>query len=100
MKKILHVAQREFIATAGTKAFIFGIFVTPLVIGVLMLFIPRMAIEDPPAITAAWTSSTRPARSPPDWRPTWSPRASRRAGGRRSSGSGKPCPPRSGRRAA
>jgi ABC-2 type transport system permease protein len=51
MKKILHVAQREFIATAGTKAFIFGIFVTPLVIGVLMLFIPRMAIEDPPAIT-------------------------------------------------
>jgi ABC-type Na+ efflux pump permease subunit len=50
MRKTLYIAQREFIATAGTKAFIFGIFVMPVVIGILMLFIPRMAIEDPPAI--------------------------------------------------
>ena len=50
MKKILYVAQREFLATAGTKAFIFGILVTPLVIGVLILLIPWMSRQDPPAI--------------------------------------------------
>ena len=49
MKKILYVAQREFLATAGTKAFIFGILVTPLVIGVLILLIPWMSRQDPPA---------------------------------------------------
>ena len=50
MKKILYVAQREFLATAGTKAFIFGILVTPLVVGVLVLLIPWMSRQDPPAI--------------------------------------------------
>ena len=50
MRKILHVAQREFLATAGTKAFIFGILVTPLVVGVLILLIPWMNRQDPPAI--------------------------------------------------
>jgi len=53
MTKILHVAQREFIATAGTKAFIFGILVTPLVIGVLMLLVPWMSRQDPPAIAGS-----------------------------------------------
>lgn len=53
MKKILHVAQREFIATAGTRAFILGILVTPLVIGALLLLIPRMSIQDPPAISGS-----------------------------------------------
>jgi len=53
MRKILHVAQREFLATAGTKAFIFGILVTPLVIGVLILLVPRMSIQDPPAIAGS-----------------------------------------------
>jgi ABC-type Na+ efflux pump permease subunit len=53
MKKILYVAQREFIATAGTRAFIVGILVTPLVIGVLILLVPWMAREDPPAIAGS-----------------------------------------------
>jgi ABC-type Na+ efflux pump permease subunit len=53
MKKILYVAQREFIATAGTKAFIFGILVMPLVIGVLILLIPWMSRQDPPAIAGS-----------------------------------------------
>jgi ABC-type Na+ efflux pump permease subunit len=53
MRKILHVAQREFIATAGTRAFILGILGTPLVIGVLLLLIPRMSIQDPPAISGS-----------------------------------------------
>ncbi len=50
MRKILLVAQREFLATAGTKAFIFGILVTPLLIGVLILLIPWMSRTNPPAI--------------------------------------------------
>ena len=53
MKKILYVAQREFIATAGTKAFIFGILVTPLVVGVLILLIPWLSRHDPPAIAGS-----------------------------------------------
>jgi ABC-type Na+ efflux pump permease subunit len=51
MRKVLHVARREFLATAGTRAFIFGILVTPLVIGVLILLIPWMSRENPPAIS-------------------------------------------------
>jgi ABC-type Na+ efflux pump permease subunit len=53
MKKILHVAQREFLATAGTKAFIFGILVTPLVMGVLILLVPWMSRQDAPAIAGS-----------------------------------------------
>lgn len=53
MKKILYVAQREFIATAGTRAFIFGILVMPLVIGVLILLVPWMSRQDPPAIAGS-----------------------------------------------
>ncbi len=53
MKKILYVAQREFIATAGTRAFIFGILVTPLVVGVLIVLIPWMSRQDPPAIAGS-----------------------------------------------
>ena len=50
MKKVLYVAQREFLATAGTKAFIFGILVTPLVVGVLILLVPWFSHQDAPAI--------------------------------------------------
>jgi ABC-type Na+ efflux pump permease subunit len=53
MKKILYVAQREFLATAGTRAFIVGILVTPIVIGVLILLVPWFAREDPPAIAGS-----------------------------------------------
>jgi ABC-type Na+ efflux pump permease subunit len=53
MRKILYVAQREFLATAGTRAFILGILVTPLVIGVLILLVPWMSRQDPPAISGS-----------------------------------------------
>jgi len=53
MKKIWYVAQREFLATAGTRAFIFGILVTPLVVGVLILLIPWMSHQNPPAIAGS-----------------------------------------------
>ena len=33
MKKVLYVAAREFTATVTTKGFVFGILITPLLIG-------------------------------------------------------------------
>lgn len=50
MKKILLVAQREFLATAGTRAFIFGVLVTPLLIGLMIFILPRMMHNSPPKV--------------------------------------------------
>jgi len=50
MKKIVHVAEREFLATAGTKAFIFGVLIMPVVVGVLIVVMPRMWREGPPKV--------------------------------------------------
>ena len=55
MKKILRVAQREFLATAGTKAFIFGVLITPVLIGALMLIMARMMRAGPPAVEGTVT---------------------------------------------
>jgi ABC-2 type transport system permease protein len=50
MRKILLIAQREFLATAGTKAFVFGVLVGPVVVGALFLIFPRMLREGPPKV--------------------------------------------------
>jgi len=50
VKKILLVAQREFLATAGTRAFIFGVLVAPLLIGTLIAILPRMIHNAPPKV--------------------------------------------------
>jgi ABC-2 type transport system permease protein len=50
MKKILCVATREFLATVTRKAFIIGILITPLMIGILILVFPRMINRTPPRI--------------------------------------------------
>jgi len=50
MKKILHVALREFLATVATKGFIFGILVTPLLIGLMIVVMPRLMREAPPKV--------------------------------------------------
>ncbi len=50
MKKILCVAKREFLATVTTKAFIIGIFVAPLLIGVFIVMFPRMINRTPPKV--------------------------------------------------
>jgi len=42
MKKILLVAQREFIATVSTKAFIVGLLIMPLMFAVIAVVFPRM----------------------------------------------------------
>jgi len=50
MRKILLIAQREFLATAGTKAFVFGVLVGPVVVGALFLIFPRILREGPPKV--------------------------------------------------
>src|SRR5215467_5982134 len=42
MKKILLVAGREFVATVSTKAFIIGLLIMPLMIGVSIVIFPRL----------------------------------------------------------
>jgi ABC-2 type transport system permease protein len=42
MQKILKIAQREYIETVKTKAFIFGILMLPIMIGLIIFFVRRM----------------------------------------------------------
>jgi ABC-2 type transport system permease protein len=42
MKRILLVAQREFIATVSTKAFIVGLLIMPLIFAILAIVFPRL----------------------------------------------------------
>jgi ABC-2 type transport system permease protein len=50
MKKMFYVAGREFMATVTTKGFVFGILITPVLIGVLMFLMPRLITKAPPKI--------------------------------------------------
>ena len=50
MKKILVVAKREFLATVTAKGFIFGILLTPTLIVLVLLFLPRSISRTPPRI--------------------------------------------------
>ena len=43
MQKIFKVAQREYIETAKTKAFILGILMVPFIIGGIIFFTSRMS---------------------------------------------------------
>jgi len=43
MQKILKIAQREYIETVKTKAFIFGILMLPIMIGLIIFFTSRMS---------------------------------------------------------
>ena len=50
MNKILHVALREFLATAATKGFLFGLVIMPLVILILVLGMRYLLNEEAPKI--------------------------------------------------
>ncbi len=50
MKKILHIAKREFVATVMTKGFIIGMLVTPIMIGLAVVFLPRIMNQTPPKV--------------------------------------------------
>ncbi len=46
--KIFDVARREYIATAGTKGFMFGVLVFPALMTVLIILLPRLIDDKPP----------------------------------------------------
>lgn len=50
MKRILLVAQREFVATVATRAFIFAALLTPVLMGGLIMLLPRLIRESPPKV--------------------------------------------------
>lgn len=50
MKKIFHVAVREFLSTVLTKGFIIGVLVTPVVISFMVIVMPILMNEEPPRI--------------------------------------------------
>ena len=50
MKKILVVARREFLATVTAKGFIFGILLTPALVILVLLLVPRSISRTPPRI--------------------------------------------------
>jgi len=50
MKKILVVAKREFLATVTAKGFLFGILLTPALVVLVLLFVPRSISRTPPRI--------------------------------------------------
>ncbi len=50
MRKILHVAIREFLSTVLTKGFILGVLVTPALIGFMIIAMPMLMNEEPPRI--------------------------------------------------
>ncbi len=50
MKKILHIAGREFMATVTTKGFVLGILVTPALVALVIFFMPRYLTKAPPKV--------------------------------------------------
>ena len=50
MKKILRIAEREFVATASTRAFIIGTLATPILMGMLIFIMPRLMQKGPPKV--------------------------------------------------
>ena len=50
MTKVLHIAIREFLATVGTKGFILGILMTPLLLGIVIIAFPLLINQKPPKI--------------------------------------------------
>jgi len=55
MKKILHVAAREFSATVMTKGFVIGMLLTPALLALMIFVFPRMMIKAPPKIAGRVT---------------------------------------------
>lgn len=50
MKKILLVAQRELLSTLATKGFLFGVLLTPLIMGVMIVLLPILMNNEAPKI--------------------------------------------------
>ena len=70
MKKILVVAKREFLATVTAKGFIFGILLTPAIVVLMVLLLPRLTTQTPPRAVgeiAVLDSSGEVAAGIRDW---------------------------------
>ena len=50
MTKTLHIAIREFLATVGTKGFILGVLMMPLLMGIAFIVMPMLLNREPPKI--------------------------------------------------
>lgn len=50
MKKVLHIAWREFLATVLTKGFLFGILLTPVLVLITAALIPYLLDQEAPKI--------------------------------------------------
>lgn len=50
MNKVFHVALREFLATVATKAFIFGVFLPPLLMGLMFTLMPLLMNKAAPKV--------------------------------------------------
>jgi ABC-2 type transport system permease protein len=48
VKKVFHVAGREFMATVMTKGFLFGVLITPALIAAMIYLMPRLITKAPP----------------------------------------------------
>jgi ABC-type Na+ efflux pump permease subunit len=48
--RILRIAEREFLATVGTRAFILSMLITPVAMALLIYFFPRLIKQDAPMI--------------------------------------------------
>jgi ABC-type Na+ efflux pump permease subunit len=50
MKRIFHIAWREFMATVATRGFLVGVLMTPALIGMMILVLPRLMNEKSPRV--------------------------------------------------
>ena len=50
MRRIFHVAVREFLSTVATKGFIIGVLMTPLLIGLMVVLMPILMNEEAPRV--------------------------------------------------
>ena len=50
MRKVFHVAAREFIATVTARGFLFGILLTPAIVLFMVFLLPRFTTKSPPRV--------------------------------------------------
>ena len=50
MRKVFHVAAREFIATVTARGFLFGIMLTPAIVLFMVFLLPRFTTKSPPRV--------------------------------------------------
>ena len=75
LNKIGLVAQREFLATVGTKGFIIGLLILPIIIGIVAMIGPRIINAQTPAVRGEVRVIDATALVLPELRSTLAPQA-------------------------